>query len=251
MPDETALEPTDERPVYHVAFPMGTEGPYTLGELRGMLSAGRVQPGDRVLHQATNATCTAADLIPDAVELSAKAERVRRRSTSGQYRTQKSPGSGSEVRRFRTPLPLPVAPAPAPAEEQVTTTATRRKRAMLPVLMVILVVSGALLAALLIADPSSLGPRLVQPPVGEWKADKLGKAGGPWILTLDETRLTVVGPDSHIVHADIERTVVDDTHVTLKLTPPHPVLGAALNFYGAREIEVTGSFGTGIGKPLP
>ncbi|MBN8527562.1 MAG: hypothetical protein J0M02_19690, partial [Planctomycetes bacterium] len=93
---------TSAEPSWLVAVPTGTEGPYTLDELRTHLRAGRVKPDDRALDAASGRSQMIAELIPDAADLARGSERVRRRSTSDRQQAARA-GASSEIRRFRTP----------------------------------------------------------------------------------------------------------------------------------------------------
>jgi hypothetical protein len=98
---------------------------------------------------------------------------------------------------------------------------------------------------------SVVGPPPAQSQIASWKVAKLGQAGGPWILDLDETSLTVTAPDGGRQRLAMERTVLDRRHVRLKLSPPHPVLGAEIDLRGTDAIEVGTASASGHGELLP
>lgn len=250
--DAATPDPADPA-IHHVAFPMGTEGPYTVAELRAMLGAGRLRADDRVMREGTRATALVSDLVPDAAVLASQAERVRRRSTAEMQPAKgPKPATGSEARRFRTPLP-----ATAPSEEGTAPladpmaqppAAPPRNRRLAGLLMVLAVLTAVLVGYLVIAAPLGGGER-TQQPVGRWAVGHIGTLGGPWLLELDESSLTVTAPDGGKVRSAVVRTVEDATHTRLVLTPPHPVLGGQISLVGTAVLEITTAAGTGSGDP--
>ena len=133
--------------IYHVAFPVGTEGPYSLAELRDLLIAGRVKPDDRVMCDGVQAAVTIEVLIPEAFELARQAEQSlrRRRTTSGEHESRRSESS-TQVRRFRTPVPFIAPEAPDSVNPSVPATPgpstaqpSRRTAPWLPIMSLVLV----------------------------------------------------------------------------------------------------------------
>lgn len=245
MPSDPATcdDPADP-PIYHVAFPMATEGPFTLGELRAMVAAGRANADDRVMRETTRQTWKIIELVPDARELGDKAQRVRRSSTSGAHRVQRG---GNEVRRLRTPVPfVPEAPAAAPSADPAPPPRARSLR-----LQILATVLAILAAGLVVLCVLSFNPSPPQPPVGVWRVDSLGRAGGPWILSLDETRITVTGPDGRAAGSAMERQVLDDFLVVITLREPHPVLGRTISLAGSAVLEVSAGKLSGTGRLQP
>ena len=93
----------------------GTDGPYTLDELRERLRTGRVRSGDRLAHMHTRTQCQMIELIPEARDISharpAASERIRRK-ISDRHAAAKAASNRSSA---RTPA-VPVLTAPAPAD---------------------------------------------------------------------------------------------------------------------------------------
>lgn len=251
-------DPADP-PVHHVAFPMGTEGPFTLAELRGLLVAGRLQPDDRVMREGPHATRLVVDLIPDARAIAAKTDRsVRRRSSTSGVHEARKPGTGSEARRFRTPLPVPAATeaAPAPAGGQVDAPSapiapapSRLPRLLLA--LVLLVAACAWLGWMLQGPGGPLRPEPPPQPVVSLRFDRIGDAGGPWVLDLFESTVVVTAPDGKQHRATVVRTSTAKDHDRLQLTPPHPVLGPVIELHGSNPVTITTDGGSGSAAPAP
>ena len=241
---------SDDSPKFCVALAFGTEGPYTCLELRQMLSTGRIKPDDRVIQEGLgHSAMTVADLIPDAREVATHVERVRRRSTSGEHRAQRT-GSSSEIRRYRdstdnaTPISESI-PVMRPRPDAI------RLNRRASIVIIILTLLIAVLSVLLIAETGIFDGSRPQPSITRWRIADLGKLGGPWTFTLNGSSLITEGPNGEIItsNADIQRE--DDYHTIITLSPAHPALGSSVTISASAEIEVQDKNAKGIGQPEP
>lgn len=229
-----------------VAVPTGTEGPYSLDELRRLLRAGRLRPDDHLMTTDASRTCLLSDVISDARELSDGSERVRRRSTSDRHRAA---GTSSEVCRLRTPLP---GLRPEPVARAITVDApppvSLRRRILLAALGTLLL---AFTIVILVVRPWKTADPGLQP-YRTWQLQRIGDRQGPWRLEIGEHGVTITGPEGTWTDRTATVRSVDLHRVEVSMSTAHAALGSQFTLIGSgNTVSVTSFCGSGEAGPSP
>ena len=255
--------PSAEQPStqWLIALPTGTEGPYQASELRDLIRAGRIRPDDRLTDQATQRICQVIDVVPFARDLGVGTDRIRRRSGASDRQRVVEPGTGSEVRRFRTPLPgmapveaspsVPAASAPtAPPEPPLSAPAPARRRRI--ILVGMLVVLLAAFVTELVIWPFADGRAAGLQPYGVWRTTRIGDMPGPWEVMIAENAVAITGPDG--MRFDVAATMVPagDHAISAQLSSPHQQLGELIGLHGEEgNVVLTTARGSGAAERIP
>lgn len=240
----TSAEPSPTR--WLVAVPTGTEGPYSIDELRAHIRAGRVKPDDRAMDAISGRSQPITGLIPDAAELARGSERVRRRSTSDRHQAARD-GSASEVRRFRTPLPGLPAAEDGPASAPHAPPLPGRLRRAAPFILTGL--AAALVMLLVLAPASCSPPDPGLPPYAVWEVERIGTLRGPWRLDLGELGVSAMGPDGSWTDTGATIRQHDKHRIEVVLSTPRPPFGERFELRGPEPVMLHGSAGTGQAIP--
>lgn len=244
-------------PLYMVALPTRTEGPYTIEELRNLLREGHLTPGDLVERVGVLHSATIGELIPDAASIRVSTDRVVRRS--GSSARLKKASSDSQVRRYRTPAPAIAEQSAAlsePAGEGGAPLAKRRRPG--PAVAALAGVALALGLAALAWESGRFDPPLpvamvgwtvAFPPAPGAVSTGAGPQGGPWELRIMNGKMVVTAPDHSTSSHAVTPGAVAGGDAEYLLTPPHPQLGVKITVSGADPvvIEAAGAHGRGHG----
>ncbi len=239
-----------------IALPTGTEGPYQASELRDLIRAGRIRPDDHLTDQATQRICRVIDVVPDARELGVGTDRIRRRSGASDRQRVVQPGTGSEVRRFRTPLPgmaaaepTPPVPAQSTAESIPPPAPARRTRLILIGLLGVLATA---LMTVLVIWPFETSHAAGLQPYGVWRTARIGDKPGPWEFLLAENAITITGPDGIRFETAVTFESVDDHGISARLSTPHVQLGEIVGLHGSEDdVFLTTAVGSGPAERVP
>ena len=256
-------------PLYMLALPMRTEGPYSLDELRNLLREGHARPADRVEQVGALRGSTIAELIPDADSIKVSTDRVVRRSGSSARLAKAS--SDGQARRYRTPAPSIVAAEQAPAHatppgEGAGAAAAPTCRPPSLVVGGLAIISLALgLAALLWEAGWFDAPPPPVPMIG-WMVNFGGSAGatsaagsvtgagphgGPWELRIMNGKMVVTAPDNSTTTHAVTLGPGSSTQAQYLLAPPHPTLGAVITISDGDPLVIEAAGARGRGHALP
>ena len=247
----------DATPSYLISLPTGTEGPYTIDELRTHVQAGRLDPTDRVLCGTDKRSRPLLEILPEAASLKPRTESIaRRKSTeSGRMTIDAAPGSraatDSQARRYRTPLPAGATPAESPRPSQAAAPKpdeNPQKKALTAM------TAGAILVACLGAIAWQLGmfdSYANGHPGLRWRATFAGAAGGPWTLALNGLDLEIMSPTKQRTHVQVKQSFVSGGRMQLSMNPPHPELGPVITISSTKPAVVTVEKDNGSAEVLP
>ena len=246
----------DAPPVYLISLPTGTEGPYTIDELRTHVRAGRLAPTDRVLCGTDKRSRPLLEILPDAASLQPRTETIARRASteSGRMTIDAPPGSraatDSQARRYRTPVPVATAPAELSRPSQAAPNPEENPQKKTLTVMT----AGAILVACLGAIAWQLGmfdSYANGHPGLRWRATFTGSAGGPWNLALNGLDLEIMSPTKQRIHAQVKQTFVSGGRMQLTMNPPHPELGPVITISSTKPAVVTIEKDNGSAEVLP
>ena len=247
----------DATPSYLISLPTGTEGPYTIDELRTHVRAGRLAPTDRVLCGTDKRSRPLLEVIPDAASLQPRTESIaRRKSTeSGRMTIDAAPSSraatDSQARRYRTPLPAGATPAESPRPSHAAAPKADGKP---PKKVLTAMTAGAVLVACLGAIAWQLGmfdSYANGHPGLRWRATFAGAAGGPWTLALNGLDLEIMSPTKQSTHVQVKQNFVSGGRMQLTMNPPHPELGPVITISSTKPAVVTVEKDNGSAEVLP
>jgi hypothetical protein len=244
-------DPSDRR--WQVALPTGTEGPYSAAEIRDLVKAGRVKPDDHLTELVSQRSSLVREVVPYADDLAVGTERIRRRSGASDRQPAVKDATGSEIRRFRTPLPG-AADAPAsepvavPAPPAITPPPASRRR--LHRLIAILLLTIAACAAVLLIWPYDASEDPGLQPYGVWSAEQFGPHRGPWRFAIAEDGISITGPDGSLFRSlgVVESPALHEVRVVLNT--PHPLLGDRIGLAGSGSVTMTTAVGSCVTTPV-
>ncbi len=238
---------------WQVALPTGTEGPYTASELRGLVMTGRVKPDDHLTDLDSRRSATVRDVVPDADTLAVGTERIRRRSGASGRQPAASSGTGSDIRRLRTPLPGMADPHAPPQVAQAIVQATaptprrqRRRFLLIATLLFGLVALATIMAVWPPAWPQDPGLQ----PYGAWQTGAIGKLPGSWLVVFAEDGVAITGADGKRFWSEASLSSVHLHEVQAVLGTPHPLLGDRLTLRGSDSVTLTTSAGGASASPI-
>ena len=244
---------------YLLLLPTGSEGPYTVEELRDLIRRGKARSGDRLRSAESPAHCLVSELIPDAAvlekEVPPASERIRRR-VSDRHRAVKkattdrqlsdpegraaSSATNRAVFTMPPPPPPPLAAAPVSNEQ-------RGQRLKQIISIIVIVISGFVLWQEI--KPESYPERPPHPFAGTaWiSAQRTAPAALKdlrLVFTADKVAITCGGQTKSYAYKDEYR---DTGEQFFALQPAHPVLGASFSLLtNDIPLRLTGASGVTV-----
>ena len=240
---------------YLLLLPTGSDGPYTVEELRDLIRRGKARSGDRLRNAASPAHCLVSDLIPDAAALEKEvppaSERIRRK-VSDRHRAvaqaisdrQNSTSAGrasssaTNPAPFTMPTPPPMAAAPISKEE-------RTQRLKQIVSIIVIVVCVFILWQEM--KPESYPTPPAHPFAGTtWISTKRTKQAElkdlRLVFTAETVAITSGGQTQTYTYKDEPR---DSGERFFALEPAHPVLGTSFSMF-TNDIQLRLSGASGV-----